>query len=271
MSHPHCLITGGSSGIGLACARRFVERGYNISLMARRQDVLEQARTQLLALRVSPKQKVLCLSADVGKQSEVEQALASAVADLGPPSIVMSSAGVVQPGTVQDLPVSTFEQAMQINYLGTVYLIKALLPYIDQRACHIVMVASGAGLIGLFGYSSYSPSKFALRGLAESLHAELRHTAIRLSIVYPPDTDTPQLHQENLSKPPETRMMTEAAGIWSADAVAGKILQGIDAGKFAITPGLELTLLYRLGALLTPLLQWLWAIKVRRLRRRVLS
>jgi 3-dehydrosphinganine reductase len=156
---------------------------------------------------------------------------------------------------------------MAVNYLGTVYVVKAAIPAMKAAGGHVIMISSGAGLIGLFGYTPYSPTKFALRGFAEALHAELRHEGLRVSIAYPPDTETPQLIEEEKTKPAETRMMTARAGVWSADAVAAHILRHVSRGAFAITPGFELTALNRFGSVLAPLVQWSFAKQVARMRR----
>ena len=110
--------------------------------------------------------------------------------------------------------------------------------------------------MGIFGYASYGPSKFAVRGLAETLRAELRASNIGVSIAYPPDTETPMLDEENKTKPEETKLITGLAKSWSADAVAGCILRGIDGGKFAITPGATITLMYRWPGTIIPALRW---------------
>jgi 3-dehydrosphinganine reductase len=110
--------------------------------------------------------------------------------------------------------------------------------------------------MGIYGYSAYCPSKFALRGLAESLRGELKPLGVGVSIVYPPDTDTPQLEEENKTKPPETKLITGTAQMWSAEAVAKEIVRGVEKGQFAITPGFEITLLNRLHSLLLPVLNW---------------
>ena len=81
--------------------------------------------------------------------------------------------------------------------------------------------------MGLFGYTTYSPSKFALRGLAEALRAELSDENIGVSIVYPPDTETPMLEEENKIKPEETKLITGVVKTWSAEAVADCIMRGI--------------------------------------------
>ena len=129
------------------------------------------------------------------------------------------------------------------------------------------MISSGAGLVGLFGYTPYSPSKFALRGLAESLRGELKQMGIQVAIAYPPDTDTPQLAAENLTKPPETKLITETAQMWTAERVAKAILRGIQRQQFVITPGLEMQLLYRFHSLLAPVLQWYFDRLVARARQ----
>ena len=126
----------------------------------------------------------------------------------------------------------------------------------ERRKGDIVLVSSGAGLVGLFGYTPYSPSKFALRGLAESMHKELKDCRITTSIVYPPDTDTPQLIAEQKVKPKETTRITESAKSWSAEAVATCILKGVKKGRFVITPGWEMSLLSILHSLINPILQW---------------
>ena len=77
-----------------------------------------------------------------------------------------------------------------------------------------------------------------------------------VTIVYPPDTDTPQLTEENLTKPAETRALTAAGGLWTADAVARVTLAGMRRSKFSITPGAQLTALSWLHSLIAPILRW---------------
>jgi 3-dehydrosphinganine reductase len=146
---------------------------------------------------------------------------------------------------------------MAINYFGALYGIKAALPAMVERGKgNVVLISSGAALIGLYGYTPYSPSKFALRGLAESLRGELKPLGIRVSVVYPPDTDTPQLKAENLTKPEVTKRITASAQTVSAEFVANAILQGVQRRSFLIAPGLEMSLLARLHSLISPALQW---------------
>ncbi len=263
----HAIITGGSSGIGKATAILLAKEGANISIIGRNQDKLEIAKAEIESVKVNPQQRIICISADVAKQAQIEGAITQAVEELGTPEILITSAGIANPGYFQELPLQVFEETMAINYFGTLYAIKSVLPLMQQKQQgNIVIISSGAGLIGIYGYTPYSPSKFALRGLAESLRGELKCLGIHVSIVYPPDTDTPQLAAENLTKPQETKLITATAKTWSAEGVAKVILRGIERKDFAITPGLEMTLLQSWHSLLTPILNWYFDKIVRKFR-----
>jgi 3-dehydrosphinganine reductase len=100
----------------------------------------------------------------------------------------------------------------------------------------IVNISSFAGLLGLYGYSSYSASKFGIVGLSESLYLELRGRGIRVGIVYPTDTDTPQLRNELKRRPDELSRMTGLGGTIRADKVARSVVRGIRKGSFHIFP-----------------------------------
>ncbi|HLP87500.1 MAG TPA: SDR family oxidoreductase [Nostocaceae cyanobacterium] len=255
--YKHAIITGGSSGIGKAIASLLIQTGANVSIIARNQTKLNSTQKELESLKTHSEQRILAISADVSQWEEAERAIASAITQLGTPDLLITSAGTAQPGYFTELPLTVFEETMAINYFGTLYCIKAALPaMIQQKKGHIVVISSGAGLIGLYGYTPYSPSKFAVRGLAESLRGELKTKNLHISIVYPPDTDTPQLAAENQTKPPETKLITQSAQTMTAEQVATKILQEITRQAFVITPGLEMTLLMRLHSLFAPLLQW---------------
>ncbi|MEM9506384.1 MAG: SDR family oxidoreductase [Cyanobacteria bacterium P01_E01_bin.35] len=253
----HAIITGGSSGIGKAVAKLLAEQGANLSLIARDRYKLEQTKEEISTVTVNSQQKILILVADVSDQESISSAIQQAIAELGTPELLITSAGMAHPGYFSQIPLEIFEQTMAVNYFGTLYSIRALLPAMltNQRG-QIVMISSGAGLIGIYGYSAYCPSKFALRGLAESLRGELKPQGIKVTIVYPPDTDTPQLAAENKIKPIETKKITATAKTWSAAAVAAEILRGVDQQKFAIAPGTELTILNRWHSLFAPLLNW---------------
>jgi len=242
------LVTGGSSGIGLATAHLLAQMGANVWLIASRQEKLENALFSVQAACVNPSQRCGMVTADVSDSDQVEKAVAQVIESTGVPDLLINSAGVCQPGYVQELDLGLFRWMMDVNYYGTLHVTKALLPaMIERRSGYIVNISSMAGFVGLFGYTAYGASKFAVRGFSEALRAEMKPYGIGVSIVYPPDTDTPQLTYEKQFKPVETQALTGTASMMTADAVAGDILKGIARGQYAILPGLESKLIYRVG------------------------
>ncbi|MGB6166309.1 MAG: SDR family oxidoreductase, partial [Geitlerinemataceae cyanobacterium] len=188
----HAIVTGGSSGIGKATAKLLFGEGANVSIIARNPEKLDAALIEIETERRFPGQKTIAIEADVADRFSAETAIESAISQLGSPDLFIASAGIAHPGYFPDLPVEIFEQTMAINYFGSLYCLKTIVPVMaKQGRGHVVLISSGAGLIGIYGYTPYSASKFALRGLAESLRGELRVMGIGISIVYPPDTDTP--------------------------------------------------------------------------------
>ncbi len=263
----HVLITGGSSGIGLAIAQQAAAQGSRISLIARDRVKLEQARDAIVKFAPACLEIVIA-TADVSKDAEVQAALKTIEPIHGPIDVLITSAGIAQAGYFEEIPIETFERSMAVNYFGTLYPIKAVLPAMRTRGHGaILLISSGTGLHGFFGYTPYGPTKFALRGLAESLRAEMQGSGVQISIVYPPDTDTPQLAEENRTKPPETKAITSQGGLWSADQVARITLQKFKRGRFSITPGVPLTLLAWFHSLLAPMLHWFFDRTVRKARR----
>ena len=256
MRDQHVLITGGSSGIGLALACQAAAAGARLSLIGRGPEKLAAASLAVRAA-VPTTPTIVTAPADVSNEVSLVAAIRTAEAVHGPVDVLITSAGVARPGYFEDIPVEVFERTMAVNYFGTLYAIKAVTQSMrTRRRGTIVMISSGAGLIGLFGYTAYAPSKFALRGLAESLRAELKPDGIGVTIVYPPDTDTPQLAAENRTKPLETKAITAGGGLWTAEAIARATMAGLTKRRFALTPGAPLTALYWLSSLLAPLLFW---------------
>jgi 3-dehydrosphinganine reductase len=136
---------------------------------------------------------------------------------------------------------------MDVNYFGTLYAIQSLLPGMIARGSgHIVNLSSVAGILGVYGYSAYGPTKFAIRGLSDTLRYELAEHGIRVSVVFPPDTQTPQLEYENQYKPPLLVELDKNNKVLSAETVAKSILKGVARGQYIITPGFDSTLYYQL-------------------------
>jgi len=241
------LITGGSSGIGLAAAKQLAEAGAQVWLAARRMELLEAALKEVQAARRDSTQLCGIVSADVSDSKQAAQIVETVTRSAGAPDVLVNSAGISQPGYVQDLAPEVFERLMQVNYLGTVYVTGAVLPAMLKRGSgHIINLSSIAGYMGVFGYSAYGATKFAVAGYSEVLRAELKPLGIRVSVAFPPDTDTPQLAYETPFKPEEMKALEGSTKPLSADTVARLILQQAAKGRFMIFPGTDARLFYLL-------------------------
>ncbi len=241
------LITGGSSGIGLALAQKLAAQGMRVWILGRDPAKLDAACQKIEAARRSPDQQVGTISADVTNFEQVSAALESFASSAGVPDLLVNCAGFAQPGLFAETAPDIFRQHMEINYFGTIHVIKALLPGMIRRGSgHIVNISSLAGMFGVYGYSAYGPTKFAIRGLSDTLRYELKEHGIGVSLVFPPDTQTPQLAYETPYKPPVLVELDKSNKVLSAEAVADAIVQGVARNRYIITPGFDSSLYFQL-------------------------
>jgi len=247
-TNKHILISGGSSGIGLALAKRLVNEGADITILARRKELLEKAKEEINSGKIHNDQKVNLISADVCNFNELSSRLTS---PRKPFDILINSAGIAYPGEFVDLDQEIFARVMSVNYLGTVNLIKLIIPeMISNRWGYIVNISSLAAVIGIYGYTAYAPSKYAIRGFSRCLRAEMYPKGINVSVVLPPDTDTPQLTFEHSLLPDITKRINQNGGVLSAEQVSNAIIKGMHKKRFTIIPGIEGKILYALAPII---------------------
>ncbi|MBE1294216.1 MAG: SDR family NAD(P)-dependent oxidoreductase [Rhodobacteraceae bacterium] len=252
---PSAFITGGSSGIGFAAAWELALKGYNLALFARDASRLLAAREALL--EGAPNIEVEVFAVDVTNRDGFVDALETAIDNLGPPDMAIASAGMAEPGLFKDQSFEQHQRHMDVNYFGTLTFIETLhAPMAVAGGGRFGLIASGAAFFGIYGYGAYAPSKFALRGLAEILHLELESANISVTLIYPPDTDTPQLAAEKRTKPSATQEISEGGGLWQPEDVAARLIKGMEAGKPVVTPGPQMLLLNGLSSLIAPILRW---------------
>jgi 3-dehydrosphinganine reductase len=232
------IIAGGSKGIGRAVAKEFVKNGGNVCIIARNKDDLNNAANALEKARLGKGQSVTAISCDTTNLEKLKPLLENFIKKNGVPDYLMNFVGYAYPNYVQDLKLEDFKKNMDINYYGQLVPILILLPYyMKERKGHIVTCSSALGFMGIMGYATYTPSKFAICGLTETLRNELKPYNIRFSILYPPDTDTPGFKKENETKPAEVHIMSEAGGLLSPEKVAEKFMKDFIKNKFYILPG----------------------------------
>ena len=240
------LITGGSSGIGLALAKNLASRGSNVWIMARRPQILQTALQEIEKYRINQNQIFGALTADVSDEDQVNRTLDYFLKENGIPDLVINSAGITYPGHFEEIPADAFRQVININYLGMVYVLKKIVPeMIARKSGYIVNISSLAGFGGVYGYSAYGPSKFAVSGLSETLLFELKYYGIKVSVVFPADTETPQLEEDRRMRPDVTEALSsDNASAMSPEKTAELIIKGIHRGQYAITPGFDSTWMY---------------------------
>jgi 3-dehydrosphinganine reductase len=244
-SNKFIYITGGSSGIGLEIAKKFSSLGAHVAVFARNKENLEKAKNNIENQRKSKSQKIYSLQVDVSDNNNVQSKMNTAVKEFGVPDILVSNAGLPSAGYFEDISFDLFDAVIKTNLYGTRNVIAALFPHMKNRDCQIVIVSSGAGLMGLFGYSAYGASKFALVGFAESLRSELNRYNIAVSLVCPPEVDTPGLAMEaKAGVPPVLRVGKSIAGRLKTIPVAKTIVAGISRKKFLIIPGWRMKFLF---------------------------
>ncbi|XP_038070366.1 3-ketodihydrosphingosine reductase-like isoform X1 [Patiria miniata] len=242
LKQAHVVITGGSSGIGKAVAAEVLKQGANVTILARNQARLQKAREELQQyIKDKDNQKILGISVDVSHEyTAVEDAIKKSTQELGPCDILVNSAGMSRAVSFEDTDINDFKRVMDANFIGSVYPTRAVLPYMkERRRGRIVFVSSQAGQLGVYGYTAYGSSKFAVRGLAETLQMEVKPYNIYITVNFPPDTDTPMLTEDKLNMPRETILVSETSGLHQPDEIAKIIVNDAKRGRFQSYVGLD--------------------------------
>ncbi|XP_017761187.1 PREDICTED: 3-ketodihydrosphingosine reductase [Eufriesea mexicana] len=242
VNNKHVVVTGGSSGIGKCVAILAAKHGAHVTIIARDIQKLKIARNEIIhACRDKDVQKVEYLSLDIGEDyNAVEKAFNELERTMGPIYMLVNCAGTAIGGKIEDTSIADLQNMINTNFLGSYYCIKAVIQRMKaSQEGIIVLTSSQAALLGIFGYSAYCSTKFALRGLAESISMEVAPYNISVTLSLPPDTDTPGFAIEELSKPLETKLISETSSLVSPKVVAKGLFKDALAGKFFSSIGVE--------------------------------
>jgi 3-dehydrosphinganine reductase len=246
-ANTYAVISGGSSGIGFAIAKQFVKKGGSVVLLARQVEKLKHCQQELQTLCKLDSQFVEFCSVDLCDFEILQTTLHPVLEKHGTPEYVIHSAGVVYPAVFEKTSIDRFRWMMDTNYFAAVNLFQIMVPLMKARKSgHLVAMGSAASFLAIWGYSAYNGSKFAIRGLCDTLRSELKPYNVKVSIVFPPDTDTPQLAYENQFKPKITQEIAGTIQPLSADFVAEKIIEGVIKNKYMIMPDAGTKIVFRL-------------------------
>ena len=182
------LVTGASSGIGAATARRLAQDGASVALVARRRDRLEALAGDI----ENAGGTALAVEADITDRSQAEAAVQQAVERFGRPDTLVNNAGLMLLGPIAGADPEEWDRMIAINVKGLLYITRAALPHLLQAAqqsprqvADIVNISSIAGRVAWNGYGVYSFTKFGVNGFTESLRQELTQRHVRVGLVEP--------------------------------------------------------------------------------------
>lgn len=195
MKNKVVIITGGSSGIGKACAQIFGKEGAKVVISGRNYQNLVQAKEDLSNEGID----VLEVLADVSLEKDNEKLIGETIKKFGRIDVLINNAGISMRALFEDADLSVIRKVMDINFYGTVYATKFALPHILKTRGSIVGMSSIAGYRGLPGRTGYSASKFAMQGFLESLRTELLKKEVHVLTACPGFTAS-NIRASSLSK-----------------------------------------------------------------------
>ncbi|HEX5762033.1 MAG TPA: SDR family NAD(P)-dependent oxidoreductase [Solirubrobacterales bacterium] len=266
MSEQRILITGGTSGIGLATARRLASRGAQVAVLARNATGLVAARRQTAAAG----RQCLALRVDVTDREALSAGVEHAVAELGGLDVAIANVSAATYGRFRDTPPEDFERVVDVTFGSAVDTTRAVLPHLEASHGSLVVVGSLASEVPLPRMSAYTASKHAVRGFVEVLEIELRAQGsnVAVSLVEPGPVDTPFWHNvvsEDGLLPPAVRPLHRP------ERVAAAIERSVDRRAARATVG-RIWVLSRLAyrfarPLSSRLIAWLLSVAERRAER----
>ncbi len=243
------VVTGAGSGIGKALTLELLARGAKVAAV----DLRTESLDELKELVVEHADSLSLHTADITNAQAVQELPKSVVKAHDQVDGIVNNAGIIQPFVrVNDLDYDAIDKVMQVNFYGTLYMVKAFLPILlKRREAHIVNVSSMGGFLPVPGQSVYGASKAAVKLLSEGLYAELKDSGIGVSIVFPGATETNITQNSGVEVPKlATGLKAPKYSATAATKVASIIVNGIEKGKVRICTGKDskmMNALYRLS------------------------
>jgi NAD(P)-dependent dehydrogenase (short-subunit alcohol dehydrogenase family) len=253
MSGRVALVTGGASGMGRITALRLADRGARVAIF----DLDEQGLRETAAKSSA----IAPYRCDISDVTEVEDRVAEVAAALGPIDLLVHAAALMPAHRLQDTSHQEMERLFRINYFGTTYMVKAVLPsMLERRTGRIVAFGSIAGVALVPRMGAYCATKAAVNAYMEVLQNELRGTGVRAHLVCPPAVNTPLVDQTLATDSPGSIRDAKKSGrLADPEKIVDAIEKGVEKDRDIIYPG-EARLLYLWRALF-PRLWWKTVMK----------
>ena len=222
------IVTGASSGIGLASATRFASLGAKIVLAARSIDKLEKIAEEINKKFNKSTDNVLCVKTDVTKEEDCKNLVEQTVKHFGKIDVLVNNAGISMRAVFKDMDLKVMRSLMDTNFWGTVYCTKYALPYLLESKGSVVGVISTAGYVGLPARTAYSASKFAVRGFLETLRIEHLYDGLHV-MIFAPGFTTSNIRNVALTADgsPQGETPRKEERMMSAERVAKIMARGI--------------------------------------------
>jgi len=173
------VITGASSGIGRALAIEFASKGARLALGARRTELLEELRSELMGT------ELLLVKTDVSQEDDCRNLIEETIQHYGKMDVLINNAGISMRAIFEEVDLKVIRQLMDVNFYGTVYCSKYALPHLLKSQGSLVGVISIAGYVGLPGRTGYSASKFAIRGFLDTVRIENLKKGLHVLVAAP--------------------------------------------------------------------------------------
>jgi len=255
------LLTGASSGIGVATAERLAREGADLALVARGDGLAEAGR-----LVRSHGRKAHEIRADLGDRAELTRALTAALEALGGLDVAVLNASVATYGPFKEIPAEDFDRVVDVTFRSVVDSVRLLLPALEESSGTLVVTVSGGSKVPIPLMSAYVASKHAVRGFLDTLRVELagEHSPVRVAMVHPGPVDTPFFMHAKASA---GWAPAKIYGSYSAQTVARAIVGAAASPRREVTVGGAMMAFQTVYPLARPLLEPLIGIGSRAVSR----
>ncbi|SDZ96340.1 SDR family NAD(P)-dependent oxidoreductase [Selenomonas ruminantium] len=230
MHDKRILISGGTSGIGLAAAKLFLQAGAKVALMGRSE---QRGKTALQELEAGD--RAIFVQGDVSRLADCRQALQQVIEKWAGLDVLVNSAGIYVEGAIEDMTEEEIARVLDINVKGTYYLSQAAVPYLKESRGNLVNVASDAGVHGNYYCSLYCASKGAVVMFTKALALELAGFGVRVNAIAPGDILTPLTEAQLQASPNREDALREMASVYPLGRI-GTAEEAAASIKFLASP-----------------------------------